>query len=108
MVASDGGNDGFRISDWPESCGSAPSMLHFRLPNDVVESYRIRRIDRDGSCAFVEIEGRAGLQISQASDGQGVVKQLFYPSRGLSGGIAYRTTTNELRLGTDGGRSQCE
>src|SRR5262245_21394087 len=108
-TGSNGDKNGFLISDWRAHCSIAPSLLHIRLPNNVVESYRIRRVEWVGRAnAFVEIEGRPGVEISQASNGEAFVKQLFYPSRGLSGAIAYRTTTNDLQLGVSGALFQCE
>lgn len=96
--------NGFRITNWPApDDGVVPAFLHVKLPNDSVESYLIRNVERfvDQS-VFVEVEGEPGLKIETkpgAALGTPVthVKQLYYPSRGFIGPVMYRTTTNAMQ-----------
>ena len=53
--------------------------------------------------AFIEVDGEPGLQIvTKPIRALGApvthVKQLYYPSRGFTGPVAYRTTTNLMQI----------
>jgi len=93
--------NGFKIANWPAFDGERePTLLHLKLPNGSVESYLIRRIERNSDLSsFVEVEGEPGLRIETTSgtdESKQLVKQLYYPSRGFIGPVSYRTTANVM------------